>query len=458
MASKSVSNKRIAMLTRAAGLAVVSGAATGAWAQACSDCYEVEFSIDIGSDRELSDPFSPGNNRMDPGDVYSWFRPLMGAPEDGFVLDDMFIFAGLDVAPDDDVAGSEAPICAGGFIPSFAFLYFDLDGVDRISIDLRHFVNPDGPNEQPIPRFDAPCIYDLKSLIISFDDDSGINWLNCDVPVNAFSPMGAVYGTAAGNNEIFAVDIDPVLGVAFGLTPWLDERGLNVNLSQNPTLNNQRFDDDTDALDINIRSADGVNDCRERYFSADHEAHGVDPSGSPIDPGSIYYVDPGLGAMKVIDDVLHLGIPEPTDVDAFEFVWAPSLQAGGPPGAFLAVVFSVDNDDPTTPPDESGGLNPGQLYLSYLTGFSIPLLANPLPDDVDAIAAYCGNPSDPAAFPPIKCDADANGDGVVDINDMNMLLAQWATPGPEGDLNEDGIVDINDLNLVLAAWGQNCRC
>ena len=54
--------------------------------------------------------------------------------------------------------------------------------------------------------------------------------------------------------------------------------------------------------------------------------------------------------------------------------------------------------------------------------------------------------------------ADANGDGIVNINDLNIILSQWGTSGPEGDLNDDGIVDVNDLNLVLASWGQNCRC
>lgn len=447
----------IASLIRLAGAAVVCASASGAAGQACSTCYDVEFSIDIGSDRELSDPFTPGNNLMDPGDVYSWFRPLLLAPDDGFVLDDVFIFAGFDAAPDDDVAGSAAPICAGGPVQQFAFEFFDLDGVDRISLDLRQFINPDGPIPSPIPRFDAPCIYDLKSLIISFDDDRALNWLNCDVPVNALSAVGAAYGTNAGNDEIMAVVIDPVLGVLSGFSPWLDERGLNVNLAQNPTAPVQRLDDDVDALDINARNADGTNDCPHQYFTADHEAHGVAPMAGPLDPGSIYYVAPGLGAVPVIDDVAHLGLPESTDVDAFEFVWAPNVVPGGPPGAFFAVVFSVDNDDPATPPDESGGLMPGQLYLSYLTGFSVPILLTPLPDDVDGIAAYCTDPSS-TAFPPIKCDADVNGDGIVDINDMNMVLAQWGTFGPEADLNEDGIVDINDLNTVLAGWGQTCIC
>ncbi|MFM8817246.1 MAG: hypothetical protein ACKOHI_05130, partial [Phycisphaerales bacterium] len=52
--------------------------------------------------------------------------------------------------------------------------------------------------------------------------------------------------------------------------------------------------------------------------------------------------------------------------------------------------------------------------------------------------------------PPIP--ADLNGDGVVDGNDLGMLLAAWGLRGP-ADLNDDGVVDGNDLGMLLAAWG-----
>jgi hypothetical protein len=54
---------------------------------------------------------------------------------------------------------------------------------------------------------------------------------------------------------------------------------------------------------------------------------------------------------------------------------------------------------------------------------------------------------------------DANGDGTVDINDLNLVLgnmrngaaATWAN----GDFNGDGVIDINDLNLLLSYYGQS---
>lgn len=53
--------------------------------------------------------------------------------------------------------------------------------------------------------------------------------------------------------------------------------------------------------------------------------------------------------------------------------------------------------------------------------------------------------------------ADANGDGVVDFLDLNIVLSAFTLSGPAagaGDLNGDGVVDFLDLNLVLSQFGQ----
>jgi hypothetical protein len=47
---------------------------------------------------------------------------------------------------------------------------------------------------------------------------------------------------------------------------------------------------------------------------------------------------------------------------------------------------------------------------------------------------------------------DVNGDGIVDIFDVNLISAHWAESGPLGDANHDGIVNIFDVNLVSANW------
>ena len=54
------------------------------------------------------------------------------------------------------------------------------------------------------------------------------------------------------------------------------------------------------------------------------------------------------------------------------------------------------------------------------------------------------------------CPGDATGDESVDFADLNLVLDQWATVGPEGDVDGSGLVDFGDLNEVLDHWGDVC--
>lgn len=58
------------------------------------------------------------------------------------------------------------------------------------------------------------------------------------------------------------------------------------------------------------------------------------------------------------------------------------------------------------------------------------------------------------------CPGDTNGDLMVDIDDLNTMLANWQTDvgvGSPLDLaNNDGLIDIDDLNIVLSVWGADC--
>jgi T5SS/PEP-CTERM-associated repeat protein len=52
---------------------------------------------------------------------------------------------------------------------------------------------------------------------------------------------------------------------------------------------------------------------------------------------------------------------------------------------------------------------------------------------------------------------DLNGDGVVNVSDLLLLLGAWGTCPSSGscpaDLNNDGVVNVSDLLLLLANWG-----
>ena len=48
--------------------------------------------------------------------------------------------------------------------------------------------------------------------------------------------------------------------------------------------------------------------------------------------------------------------------------------------------------------------------------------------------------------------ADLNGDGVVNGDDLGLLLAAWGATGGPADLNSDGSVNGDDLGILLGAW------
>lgn len=54
------------------------------------------------------------------------------------------------------------------------------------------------------------------------------------------------------------------------------------------------------------------------------------------------------------------------------------------------------------------------------------------------------------------CTGDVNGDGVIDLGDLNKVLANFGQAVPFGDADASGSVDMTDLSIVLAAFGTDC--
>ncbi len=429
-------------------------------------CYQIEFSVDIGGDTELSDPNADGDEGFDPGDVYLWKGPSVSPPvwpcgRQGFKDDRLWSPSfSFDPLPDPAVCGSGAPsgVCPVPCDPAvctstFHFgSWFDLDGHDQLDVSLFSIVPP--ALSVPIPRTGVPssCIYDPRFMMISFDDDTAPAWTATDVPVTASSPVGAIYGQTANQDEVvtYTLGAGPPYP-AIGPTPFSDEVGMHISLGPNPAAPplTQDEDDDIDSLDI----VPNIGACPVWYFSPDHEGH------VGLDPGSIYQVMPGGGFALVIDDVAHLGIGEDTDLDAFEFTWLPD--AAGI--SRLAVLFSVDDDDPCTTADESGaafGLgDPTMIYGSFLTGSSFPVLTAGLGDDIDAITLWCQNIK---RLPEGACCIDVAGAPlecvVTSQCDCSIRGGVYKGDGTTcDDLDGDNIADIcQDCRPLTPAQGYGC--
>ncbi len=65
--------------------------------------------------------------------------------------------------------------------------------------------------------------------------------------------------------------------------------------------------------------------------------------------------------------------------------------------------------------------------------------------------------ADDCESPP--CPGDANGDNVVDLNDLAILLGSFGASVPAGtgaDFNGNGVIDLSDLAVLLSVFGSSC--
>ncbi len=426
----------------------------------------IEFGLDLGSDSELADnatggcfATNPGNNFFDSGDMYAMHGPALFAPTNG-IRDDFPAFAPAPFVPepgDPNLApvGAFTPIAD---LPALASSYLDTDASDALDFNLASIIDPLAPLSAPVHRFsiNTTAVHGANRLLLSFDDDDPVHYAWCSTAPGSPSPIGfGPYGGATSKSELFtaeliyfptAIPASPIVGHIGVQVPVASETDVHPSLAPDVDPLTEEFDDDIDALDAQW----GAGLASNWYISVDSEAHSFDPfSGTDLDPADIYLAAAPAPALA-IHHATHLGLPDGADIDAFEFVWLPN------PGAnaeTLALIFSVDDDDPITPTDESGGLDPTMLYASFLGGSSFPLLGRPFFDDIDAITAW----SRSLVSLPGPCPADlAPPFGQLDFSDVIAFLTAFANADPAADLNPDGAFDFSDVIAFLNSFGSGC--
>ena len=51
---------------------------------------------------------------------------------------------------------------------------------------------------------------------------------------------------------------------------------------------------------------------------------------------------------------------------------------------------------------------------------------------------------------------DVDGDGVVNVGDLLVVIKAWNTSDIDGDVTLDGIVDVQDMLFIISVWGNDC--
>jgi hypothetical protein len=104
---------------------------------------------------------------------------------------------------------------------------------------------------------------------------------------------------------------------------------------------------------------------------------------------------------------------------------------------------------------DASPIDAGTIDLACVTIESSPDCNSNGGPDLDDIGGGDSQDADGDGIPDeCQCLADLDGDDVVDVNDVLILIGQFGQPG-EADFDGDGLVDADDLLVLLAAWG-NC--
>jgi len=51
---------------------------------------------------------------------------------------------------------------------------------------------------------------------------------------------------------------------------------------------------------------------------------------------------------------------------------------------------------------------------------------------------------------------DINGDNIVNVGDLLIIIKNWNTSDIDGDVTLDGIVDVEDILFIVSVWGNDC--
>lgn len=341
------------------------------------------FSLDIGSAEEASmgGPF-------DPGDLYpQGFSAGLNA---SFYRDDAVLFSGIDPAPNPADPTTGAPVASGDNIADIRDLYFNINGAAFLPFNLATELAGTEPPDRffPYGYFEGvnnACIPPASRLLVSFDDDS-IFPFTADpmagpmggAPTNSLSPLtGEVFGRTSYRDEVLQLQTWNAPGtLPLSVERQFSEGQIDGDLLPNPSIQLLEDDNDINALAQVLVDAENASCADFYYFTVDAEArYGLNPG--------IIYVANSTGILGEAITPADLGVPWGVDINAFDFAWVnnPELETMN-----FALLFSVASQKVGLPEDESGGLDPNQIYVSFLDGTHEPFLGAPLDNDVDAIA------------------------------------------------------------------------
>lgn len=186
------------------------------------------------------------------------------------------------------------------------------------------------------------------------------------------------------------------------------------------------------------------------------------PEVIPLVGEVIAHANASFSNTKDIDWYIHeVSFVQGTGVQSF-YIWMFNYQYDGTQ-SFL----EVDNvSTPTLPIIYEGmsiwsiGSIPSLITFSIDTDQNAPdIYSSQMPievSDEDLVGEQSGISMltlHVEIVPNDACEGDINGDGLVNVEDLLVLIGAWGSDDPAADLDVNGTVGVSDLLLLIAAWG-----
>ena len=113
--------------------------------------------------------------------------------------------------------------------------------------------------------------------------------------------------------------------------------------------------------------------------------------------------------------------------------------------------FVTPDTEPTAFPDAEGKV----LIAQVTTSGTVTFNANILYRSADGTSPQAKNLT--LVFP-LNCEAELDFDGLVNINDLLIVLSDYGCIASDcqGDTDDNGVVGIEDILSVLASFGDSC--
>jgi hypothetical protein len=175
---------------------------------------------------------------------------------------------------------------------------------------------------------------------------------------------------------------------------------------------------------------------------------------SDVDEGSTSLLSPVFDASGSADTILSYARWHSNNFGAAPGTDSMIIDISNDAGSTWSNLETIGPDGP--------GTTGGWEYVSFVVGEVVSptsqMRVRFTVSDIGADQSVVESGVDAFSVEYIECDpgtlcpADLTGDGLVDVNDLLEIIAQYGDPG-SGDLDNDGIVDADDILAAIAAWG-----